>query len=123
MIRDWTIVFAEEFAPEFELLDRPVQDRLSAHFSVLGERGPGLGRPLVDTLNGSMHRNMKELRFSLGIQVWRFAFAFDPARQCVVLLGGNKAGKDQSKFYDALIRKADRRFTKHLRSIDAKKRT
>jgi hypothetical protein len=52
----------------------------------LGERlvaveveGPNLGRPHVDTLEGSSHPNMKELRFNADGGVWRFAFAFDPA--------------------------------------------
>jgi hypothetical protein len=57
---------------------------------------------------------MKELRFSVGREVWRFAFAFDPKRRAVVLVGGNKAGKDQRRFYKQFIADADARFKAHL---------
>lgn len=71
--------------------------------------GPQLGRPLVDTLKASRHSNMKEIRFSAG-GAWRIAFAFDEERNAVVLVGGNKAGRDQKRFYRDLIATADDRF-------------
>lgn len=49
--------------------------------------GPDLGRPIVDTLYGSRHSNMKELRFNAEGGVWRFAFAFDPKQRAVILVG------------------------------------
>jgi hypothetical protein len=54
---------------------------LLAHIAVLETFGPQLGRPRVDTLKGSRHANMKELRFDAADGVWRFAFAFDPKRK------------------------------------------
>ena len=76
--------------------------------------GPQLGRPHVDTLNGSRHSNMKELRLSTADGVWRVAFAFDPERRAVLLVAGEKSGGSQRRFYRALIRKADERFDRHL---------
>ncbi len=58
-----------------------------AHISVLETFRPQLGRPRVDTLKGSRHANMKELRFDAADGVWRFAFAFDPKRKGIVLCG------------------------------------
>jgi hypothetical protein len=52
---------------------------------------------------------MKELRFSAK-GVWRVAFAFDNERNAIILVGGDKAGRDQKKFYRDLIRTADDRF-------------
>ena len=63
MVR-WTVRFHEEFDPEFDRLTEAVQDELLARSKVLEQFGPTLGRPHVDTLNGSRHANMKELRFS-----------------------------------------------------------
>ncbi len=60
--------------------------------------------------------NMKELRFRLD-GLWRFAFAFDRNRHAIVLVGGNKVGKNQARFYRDLIRKADRRFAAHIASL------
>lgn len=49
-------------------------------------------------MQGSRYANMKELRFSWEGEVWRVAFAFDPNRRAVLLVGGNKAGADQRRY-------------------------
>ena len=59
---------------------------------LLQQFGPQLGRPRVDTLNGSRHANMKELRFSAADGEWRVAFAFDPTRSAILLVAGDKSG-------------------------------
>ena len=72
----WRILFHEEFVHEFYALPQNVQDELLAHAKLLQELGPQLGRPRVDTLNGSRYANMKELRFDAADGVWRVAFRF-----------------------------------------------
>lgn len=94
-----------------------MQDELLAHVAVLEVFGPQLGRPRVDTLFGSRHANMKELRFDAADGVWRFAFAFDPKRRAMVLCGGDKSGGSQRRFYRNLIETADRRFDSHLKAM------
>jgi len=79
----------------------------------LQQFGPKLGRPRVDTLNGSRHANMKELRFSAADGEWRVAFAFDPRRKAILLVAGDKLGVSEKRFYRELIRKADDRFDAH----------
>jgi hypothetical protein len=76
--------------------------------------GPQLGRPRVDTLNGSRHANMKELRFSAADGEWRVAFAFDTKRNAILLVAGDKSGVGEKQFYRELIREADLRFDAHL---------
>ncbi|HET6518328.1 MAG TPA: type II toxin-antitoxin system RelE/ParE family toxin [Geminicoccaceae bacterium] len=88
----WTVAFHEAFDPEFDRLDGEVQDELLAHAKLLEEFGPALGRPRADTLKGSRHANIKELRFEAAGGVWRVAFAFDPRRRAVVMVAGDKAG-------------------------------
>ena len=110
----WTVQFHDAFEGEFDGLPEPVQDALLAHAGLLEQFGPGLGRPRVDTLKGSRHTNMKELRFDADGGVWRFAFAFDPNREAIVLVGGDKSGTGEKRFYRQLIRKADERFDRHL---------
>ena len=110
---EWSIVLHPEFDPEFDALPEGVQDELLAALKLLRVRGPTLGRPLVDTLKGSAHANLKELRIQHRGKPWRFLFAFDSARTAVVLAGGDKTG--DGRFYDRLIRIADRRFAQHLR--------
>ena len=57
---------------------------------------------------------MKELRFSAADGEWRVAFAFDSKRKAVLLVGGDKSGQSEKRFYRELIRKADNRFDAHL---------
>ena len=72
----WAVDLHDDFVPEYNELHGDVQDELLAHIKLLEEFGPQLGRPRADTLNGSCHANMKELRFYAADGVWRFAFAF-----------------------------------------------
>jgi len=110
----WHVLFHEAFEPEFDDLPESVQDELLAHAALLEAFGPSLGRPRVDTLKGSCHANMKELRFNAADGVWRVAFAFDPKRRAILLVGGDKSGGSERRFYKQLIRKADERFEDHL---------
>ena len=99
----WHVIFHEAFAPEFEALAEDAQDELLAHAALLETFGPQLGRPRVDTLNGSKHANMKELRFDAADGVWRIAFAFDPERKAILLMAGDKSGQSEKRFYHHLI--------------------
>ena len=105
---------ADEFEPEFDALHEDVQTELLALALLLEQFGPQLGRPRVDTLKGSRHANMKELRFSAADGEWRAAFAFDPRRRAILLVAADKSGVGEKRFYRELIRKADRRFDAHL---------
>jgi len=118
----WEIAFHEEFEPEFDGLPEMVQDELLAHAKLLETVGPQLGRPWADTLKGSSHANLKELRFGADGSVWRIAFAFDPSRRAILLVGGDKAGESEKRFYKDLIRKADKRFDSHLAKLEKKDR-
>jgi hypothetical protein len=99
----WIVIFHPEFEPEFKVLPRAVRVELAASAKALEARGPMQGRPLVDTLKGSKHANMKELRFKAGNGVWRIAFAFDPERSAILLVAGDKSGVSQKRFYRSLI--------------------
>lgn len=110
----WTVRFYEEFEEEFGDLGEVVQGELLAMAKLLADFGPQLGRPHADTLNGSDFANMKELRFTADDGVWRVAYAFDPKRDGILLVAGDKSGGSELKFYKRLIKKADARYRKHL---------
>ena len=114
---NWAVRFHPAFASELDALAAEVQDELLAHAKLLERFGPMLGRPRVDTLKGSRHANMKELRFNAANGVWRVAFAFDPERQAVLLVAGEKSGTSERRFYRRLLTKADERFDEHLDRI------
>lgn len=114
----WVVRFAPEFESEFTELSEAVQTELLAQAKLLQHFGPQLGRPRVDTLKGSKHANMKELRFDADDGVWRVALAFDPLRQALLLVAGDKSGGSEARFYRSLIRKADARFSAHLVQVE-----
>ena len=105
-IRIWTPIAQVEVIATVELLKR---------------LGPRLGQPHADTLNGSKHANMKELRVSTADKVLRIAFAFDPQRTGILLVAGDKSGVSQRRFYKRLIAKANALYDLHLSGLKAKK--
>jgi hypothetical protein len=110
----WIVEIGDEFESEFDELREDVRMEILALTRLLQQFGPQLGRPRVDTLNGSRHPNMKELRFGAADGEWRVAFAFDAKRKAILLVAGDKSGVGEKRFYRELIRRADDRFDEHL---------
>ncbi len=116
----WSVDFHPKFEEEVIELPREVRIELIASLSPLRALGPALGRPDVDTLKNSHYANMKELRFRADGGVWRVAFAFDPRRNAILLVAGDKSGVSEPKFYKRLIDKADKRYKQHLETLESK---
>jgi hypothetical protein len=109
-----------EFHPAAEAwagtLSRDDKEALLAAIRVLRDQGPALGRPLVDSVKASRHKNMKELRpGSTGRTKIRVLFAFDVARRAILLVGGDKSG-NWTGWYLKNIPIADLRLDEHQRS-------
>ena len=117
----WTLKLAPEFEPELLALRAEVRIELLAQARVVERFGPMTGRPRVDTLKGSKHANMKELRFAAAGGVWRAAFAFDPERKAILLVVGDKGGRNERAFYRRLIATADKRFDSHLARLKGRR--
>jgi hypothetical protein len=113
----WQVTFADAFHAEYQVLPEAVQDELLLGVRLLEVYGPKLGRPHVDTLKGSKFANMKELRFRADDGVWRVAFAFDPKRNAILLVAGDKSGTSETRFYRGLIATADARYKSHLAKL------
>lgn len=117
----WVVEFHPEFEEWVNSLVQTDQEALLAAIRILRDHGPALGRPLVDTVRGSHHNNMKELRpGSTGRTEVRVLFAFDPTRRAILLVGGDKSG-DWSGWYQANVPVADDRFDEHLRQLKEKR--
>ena len=110
----WTAYFHPRFKAEFDEFATAVQDEPLASLVPLRKYGPLPGRPEVDTLNESKYANMKEQRFKTDGGVWRVAFAFDPERNAVLRVAGDKSGPSEKKFYKRLIEKADKEHLDNL---------
>jgi hypothetical protein len=118
----WSIDFHPDFYLEFTKLATDVRLEFLAKLLLLEEFGPSLKRPHADTLKGSSHANMKEIRFQADDGVWRVAFAFDPERTAILLVAGDKSGGGEKRFYRQLIEIADSRFSDHLINLMEQKK-
>jgi hypothetical protein len=113
----WDVRFFDAFSTESLGFSEEVREEIALKVVLLREFGPRLSRPHADTLNGSRHANMKELRFKADNGVWRVAFAFDPERKAVLLIAGDKSGVSENRFYKTLIATADERFDSYLEDL------
>jgi hypothetical protein len=110
----WDVEYTDEFGGWWEMLTTDEQQSIDAAVRLLQQRGPSLGRPLVDTIEGSRHANMKELRLG----TIRVLFAFDPRRTAILLIGGDKRDRWQ-EFYERMIPLADRLYDEHLAQLES----
>jgi hypothetical protein len=113
----YDVYFTAEAETWMLALDDNDYDAIMARIELLEERGPGLGRPVVDSIGGSRHPNMKELRAGS----MRALFAFDPLRRAIVLVGGDKRD-DWTGWYERNIPLADDLLDAHLASMQKESR-
>lgn len=112
----WQIETTDTFDLWFDAQIDADRTSILATLMVLQERGPSLSRPYADTVNGSQHRNMKELRVQSAGQPIRVFFAFDPRRRGILLCAGNKTGNEK-RFYAEMIPIADREYSAHIETL------
>lgn len=114
----WIVRYHQDFYAWFLEQEEGLQDSILFSVNLLEAEGPMLPRPDVDTLKGSRYPNMKELRVQHQGEPWRVIFAFDPKREAILLVGGNKAGN--KRWYDEHIPIAERREEDHLLELQEK---
>lgn len=103
----WEVVATEDYIEWFGSLDGESQETILAKVLLLEEFGPFLGRPYADTLKGSKIANLKELRSRTTSHILRVLYYFDEDRKGLLLLGGDKKGKNEKFFYKNLISSAE----------------
>ncbi len=105
----WLLKLADE--------DPDSADLVEAAIDMLAECGPALGRPLVDRIHGSRIHKLKELRpASAGRTEVRILFVFDPEREAILLVAGDKAGR-WSQWYADAIPLAEVRYGQYLAEV------
>jgi hypothetical protein len=91
------------------------QDAVVARLDILRNVGPTLGGEIVKKIEDSKHHNMKELRISKGGAL-RILFIFDPTSKAILLVGGDKTGK-WNKWYRQAIDEADHLYDQYLQEL------
>ncbi|MCK9893256.1 type II toxin-antitoxin system RelE/ParE family toxin [Frankia sp. AgB32] len=105
----WDGYLVDEVRDWIDGLDAAAHARVVQAIDLLAEAGPGLGRPLVDTISGSSVPNLKELRPG----TVRILFCFDPWRSSILLVAGDKAGQ-WTAWYAEAIPLAEQRYKNYL---------
>jgi hypothetical protein len=114
----WEILLLEPVHDWFLALckaDPLTADKVEEALDELAACGPRLGRPLVDRIHNSKIHNLKELRPRVsGTAEVRLLFLFDPDREAIVLVAGDKAGR-WNAWYAEAIPLAEERCTAYRR--------
>jgi hypothetical protein len=112
----WEVEVTAQFVAWYDALDETAADAVGVVIDVLADRGPALGRPLVDRIKGSAFHHMKELRVSTGGRRLRVLFAFDPRGTALLLVGGDKTGS-WDDWYAGAVAEADEIYERHLTDL------
>ncbi|TQL21218.1 hypothetical protein FBY37_3195 [Streptomyces sp. SLBN-134] len=109
-VESWLLKLAEE--------DPAAADLIETAIDMLAVSGPSLARPLVDRLSGCRTHNLKELRpGSSGRTEVRILFVFDPRREAILLVAGDKAGRWRD-WYRESVPLAEARYHEYLAAAD-----
>ena len=118
----WEIITSENYDNWFQEQTEDDKATIFGKVYLLSEYGPNLKRPHADTLKGSKKlMNLKELRAKTDAHEFRIAYIFDPERKGLLLIGGDKRGKNQKKYYKDLIREAEIIYADYLEKRTNKK--
>ncbi len=102
---EWEIYLTDEVRDWVAALDERSHKLVAQAIDILADRGPSLGRPMVDHVEYSTVQNLKELRpGSAGRSEVRILFVFDPWRSAILLVAGDKAGNWQQWYRHAIPR-------------------
>ena len=112
----WEIEVTDQFDEWWSTLTDDQREAVTDRVDVLAERGPDLGRPIVDRIHSSRHQSMKELRTAKGGAL-RVLFCFDPRRQAILLLGGDKTGA-WNEWYEWAVPLADDLYDEYLHELE-----
>jgi hypothetical protein len=113
------IEVTDEFTAWWTTLAPDEQDSVARLVQVLEAKGIALGYPYSSQIKGSKHGHMRELRIQHQGRPYRVFYAFNPARNAILLIGGDKTG--DALFYERYVSVADRLYDEHLAELAAEK--
>lgn len=110
------VIGSDEFDEWFQSLDESETDAVAKVVDMLEMQGPTLPFPYSSAIKGSKLA-LRELRVQSRGRPLRVFYAFDRVRQAVLLIGGDKTGKD--RFYEIMIPQAERIFARYLQESES----
>lgn len=108
------VVTTDDFAAWYRSLPEAQWEAVNFSVALLEERGVALQPPHSAGIPGARY-GIRELRIQSYTYPIRIYYAFNPARQAVLIIGGNKKGEhDESKWTAKMVRRAEALFTTYL---------
>src|SRR5262249_2604032 len=105
------VIATDEFVEWYRSLGDAQREQVRRYVDLLEAKGLALGFPYSSQIKGAKYA-FRELRPTAGRDELRVYYAFDPRRQAVVLIGGNKSGND--RFYEEMTPKAEKIWEQYL---------
>lgn len=112
---EWIVEFTDEFELWWLEQSELVQEKCAVVVDLLSRSGPNLGFPYSSSIVGSSHA-LRELRIQCGEHPYRILYVFDPRRNALLLLGGDKTGND--RWYEENVPRAERIYEQYLKEIE-----
>lgn len=110
------VEYTDEFESWWNTLGEDEQATVDAHVKMLEEFGVALGFPYSSDIKGSKHSHLRELRAQHRGRPYRILYAFDPRRMAILLVGGDKTGKN--RWYEEFIPIAEQLYLEHLAILE-----
>jgi hypothetical protein len=111
------VEYTNEFGAWWSELREAEQVDVAAMVALLEARDVRLAFPHSSAIRGSRHGHMRELRIQSGGKPIRVFYAFDPRRNAILLIGGDKTGDD--RFYASYVPMADALYDEHRNKFAA----
>lgn len=115
MASKWDVEYTDELGEWWGTLTEAEQESIDASVRLLEQKGPNLGFPHTSGIEGSRHAHMRELRVQHEGRPYRVLYAFDPRRCAILLIGGDKTGKN--RWYDVHVPLADKLYDAHVAAL------
>jgi hypothetical protein len=115
MRKPWGIEYTDELGEWWLQLNEAEQESIDASVRLLEVFGPNLGFPHSSGIGQSRHSHMRELRVQHEGRPYRILYAFDPHRNAILLIGGDKTGNN--RWYDVYVPKADHLYDVHIETL------
>ena len=111
----WEVEYTDEFGEWWDTLTEREQESVRSSVKLLEVLGPQLPFPHSSGITRSRHNKMRELRIQHAGRPYRVLYAFDPRRCAILLIGGDKTGKN--RWYEEYVPIADRLYDEHLKAL------
>ena len=114
----WEVEVTDEFVRWYDGLSEREQERIGVIIDELSEKGPHLTYPKSSGIRGPGLSHLRELRIQVGGRPFRIFYAFDPRQTAILLVGGDKTGVSDRRFYARYLPSSNRLYNEYIVELE-----